>query len=176
MELRDFLGLLIRSLFDSLRRNKLPAALSAIALILTTALAFTSDYDERPRYRKLILPEITKAEQQFFTMMEEAERQTDDIRRLQYFVEGHRRAKSVLRLVRDEHPMTVSGRRAQRELVRYYELLDEQLAIIRTEMSLYESYDYIAEWKLRNAELMPIRERWLRWVTPPSLAANDQNR
>jgi len=150
--------------FDGLRRNKLPASLSLIALILSTALASTSEFDERPRYRKLILPHIAKAEQQFFTMMEEAERQPDDLWRLQYFLEAHRRAKSALRVIRDEHPMTASGRKAQRELVRYYELVDEYLAIIRTEMSLNESYDYIAEWKERNNELMPIRERWLAWV------------
>jgi hypothetical protein len=164
VELADFLRSLFRSVFDGLRRNKLPASLSLIALILSTALASTSEFDERPRYRKLILPHIAKAEQQFFTMMEEAERQPDDLWRLQYFLEAHRRAKSALRVIRDEHPMTASGRKAQRELVRYYELVDEYLAIIRTEMSLNESYDYIAEWKERNNELMPIRERWLAWV------------
>jgi hypothetical protein len=164
VELADFLKSVIRSLLDGLRRNKLPAALSLIALILTTTLAFTSEYDERARYRKLILPHIAKAEQQFFTMMEEAERQPDDLRRLQYFLEAHRRAQSALRVIRDERPMTTAGRKAQRELVRYYELVDEHLAIIRTEMSLYETYDYVAEWKERNRELMPIRERWLSWV------------
>ena len=60
--------------------------------------------------------------------------------------------------------MTDAGRKAQRELVRYYELVDEHLAIIRSEMSLYETYDYVAEWKERNNELIPIRERWLAWV------------
>jgi hypothetical protein len=149
---------------DGLSRNKLPASLSLIALILTTALAFTSEFDERPRYRKVFLPHIAKAEQQFFTMMEEAERQPDDLWRLQYFLEAHRRAKSVLRVIRDERPMTAAGRKAQGELVRYYELVDEHLAIIRSEMSLYDSYDYVAEWKERNNELKPIRERWLAWV------------
>jgi hypothetical protein len=164
VELADFLRSVIRSLLDGLSRNKLPAALSLIALIFTTALAFTSEFDERPRYRKLILPHIAKAEQQFFTMMEEAERQPDDLRRLQDFLEAHRRAKSALRVIRDERPMTAAGRKAQRELIRYYELVDEHLAIIRSEMSLYETYDYVAEWKERNNELIPIRERWLAWV------------
>jgi hypothetical protein len=164
MDFPEFLNSLVRSFVDGLLRNKLPASLSLVALILTTALAFTSEFDERPHYRKLILPHIAKAEQQFFTMMEESEHEQDDLFRLQYFLEAHRRAKSALRVIRDQHPMTAAGRKAQGELVRYYELVDEHLAIIRTEMSLTESYDYLAEWKGRNNELMPIRERWLAWV------------
>jgi hypothetical protein len=166
MDALEFLKSILRSFLDGLRRNKLPALLSAIALILTTALALTSDYDERPRYRKLILPTISKAEQQFFSVMNEAENEPDDLWRLHYFLEGHRRAKTALRVAREEHPMTAAGRRAQRELVRYYELVDEQLAIIRTEFSFNESYDYIGEWQRRNAELLPFRERWLSWVQP----------
>lgn len=164
MDFEEFLRSLVRSLFDGLRRNKLPASLSAIALILCTALAYTSDYDERPRYRELILPKINKAEQQFFVIMEQAEKEPDDLRRLYYFLEGHRRAKSALRVVKGAHLMTASGRKAHSELVRYYELVDEQLAIIRTELSFKESYDYMNEWKHRNAELLPIRRHWLAWL------------
>jgi len=167
MDFYEFLKSLIRTAVDGIRRNKLPTALSVIALVLTTALAFTSDYDERPRYRQTILPDITKAELRFFAVMTEAEKETDERWRIQYFLEGHRRAKAVLRLVREERPMTEAGRKAQRELARYYELLDEQLAIIRTEMSFNESYDYISEWKRRNEELMPIRQRWLAWLDLP---------
>src|SRR5262245_27663010 len=166
MDFVEFLKSLVRSLTDSVRRNKLPATLSVIALILTTALAFTSDFDERPRFRKLALPVIAKAEQQFFTVMQEAEQESNELRRLHYFLEGHRRAKAALRVVRDERPVTVAGRKAHRELVLYYELIDEQLAIIRTEMSFNESFDYIAEWQHKNAELMPIRELWLTWLRP----------
>lgn len=166
MDLLQFLRSILRSAVDGLRRNKLPATLSLITLILATALASTGEYDERPRFRKLALPQIAKAEQQFFSVMEEAEHEADEIRRLQYFLEGHRRAKAALRIVREERPATPTGRKAHRELVRYYELIDEQLAIIRTETSFNESFDYIAEWKRRNAELMPIREQWLAWVQP----------
>jgi hypothetical protein len=166
MELREFTNALARSSISGLRRNKLPAVLSGIALILSTVLAFTSDFDERPRYRQVILPEIRKSEQQFFTIMEDAERESNDLWRLHYFLEGHRRAKAILRVIREERPMTATGRRAQRELARYYELVDEELAIIRTELSLKESYDYISEWKRRNAELIPIRERWVSWIQP----------
>jgi hypothetical protein len=168
MDLPEFLTSLIRSGLEGLRRNKLPAALAAIAVVLTTALAFRSDFDERPRYRQVILPEIRKAEQQFFAIMEEAERQPSELWRLHYFLEGHRRAKGALRVVTAERPMTAAGREAQRELARYYELVDEQLAIIRTELSWNPSYDYIGEWKRRNAELLPIRERWVKWIQAPS--------
>ena len=166
MDLREFLKSILQGCLDSLRRNKLPATLSVIALVLTTALALTSNYDERPRYRKLILPEISKTEQQFFSIMQAAEKEPDDLWRLQYFLEGHRRAKAALRTVRAEHPMTLAGRKAQGELVRYYELVDEQLAIIRTELSFNESYDYISEWKRRNDELLPIRNLWMSWIQP----------
>jgi hypothetical protein len=168
MDLGDFLHLIFRSCVDGLRRNKIPAAMAALALVLTTALTLTSDFDERPRYRKFILPEIQKVEQQFFSVMDEAAQEPDESWRLRFFLEGHRRAKTALRVVSEERPMTPAGRKAQRELVRYYELVDEQLAIIRTEMSFNESYDYISEWKRTDAELMPIRERWLRWIQPSS--------
>ena len=164
MDLRDLLKSILFGCIDGLRRNRLPAILSAIALVLTTALAVTSNFDERPHYRKTILPEIRRAEQPFFAVMEEASRESDDLRRLLYFLEAHRRAKAALRVVQSEHPMTEAGRQAQGELVRYYELVDEQLAIIRTEMSFNESYDYIAAWRTRDAELTPIRNRWLVWL------------
>src|SRR5262249_37558627 len=141
MDLLEFLKSIVRSWIEGLRRNKLPAVLSLIALIVTTALALTSDFDERPRYRKLILPEIRKAQMPFFTIMDAAAQQPDDLQRLYFFLEGHRRAKAALRIIRTERPMTEPGRKAQRELVRYYELVDEDLAIIRTEMSFNESYD-----------------------------------
>ena len=60
--------------------------------------------------------------------------------------------------------MTAEGKKAQHELVRYYELVDEELAIIRTEMSLHGSFDYVGEWKRRNAELLPIRAHWVSWL------------
>ena len=162
--LRGFFKSILRSAIEGLRRNKIPACLSFIALALTTALAFTSDFDERPRYRKFVLPEIQKAEKQFFDMMSEAEQTPDEPWRTRYFVDAHYRAKAALRVVRSAHPMTATGRRAQGELVRYYELVDEELAIIRTEMSFNESYDFISEWERKNAELLPIRAKWESWI------------
>src|SRR6266705_1350896 len=157
MGLYEFLKSLARSINEGLRRNKLPACLSLIALVLTAALALTSNFDERPWYRKTILPGIDKVETPFFDVRREAEQEPKEVWRARYFLEGHRRAKAALRMRSAEQPMTERGKRAQRALVRYYELADEVFAIIRTEMSFNESYDYIGEWKRRNAELWPIR-------------------
>jgi hypothetical protein len=167
MGLLQLIRLLARGLVDGLRRNKLPACLSFVALILTTVLAYTSDFDERPRYRRVILPQIENAETKFFDVMRDAEREPTEPWRMLTFIDGHRRAKQALQVIQGEHPLTDNGRKAQRNLVRYYELVDEELAIIRTEMSNNESYDYIAEWKRDNARLLPIRDRWWQWVNPP---------
>ena len=164
MDLAEFIKSLCRSVLDGVRRNKLPACLSVIAVILTTALALTSEYDERPRYRKFILPEIHRSEMQFFDVMHFAESESAEPERTLDFIEAHRRAKNTLRVIRSERPLTAAGRNAQNELARYYELVDEELAIIRTQMSYDDSYDYIAEWKRSNAELLRIRDRWLRWL------------
>ena len=164
MDVIELLLSIGRSVLEGIRRNKLAASLSFVALILTTAFALTSNFDERPRYRKFILPEISKAEGQFFDVMRQAEEEPDERWRLLYFIEAHRRAKNVLRVVRSERPMTPSGKKAQSELIRYYELVDEELAIIRTEMSNKESYDYIGEWKRSNSGLLPIRQHWEQWL------------
>src|SRR5262249_43761467 len=156
-----FITALLRSILEGIRRNKLPVFLSLIALVLTTAFALTSNFDERPRYRRFVLPEIEKAESQFFNQMHEAEQEAEEPGRALYFLEGHRRAKNVIRVLESQHPMTEEGKKAQFELLRYYTLVDEQLAIIRTEMSTSDSYDYIGEWKRANAQLLPIREHWL---------------
>jgi hypothetical protein len=165
MDFKEFLKSLVRSVADGLRHNKLPTTLACVvAVAVTAAFALTSDFDERPRFRKMTLPQIDKAEQQFFNVMDEAERETDELRRLHYFLEGHRRAKAALQTLTSERPVTASGRKAHRELVRYYELVDEEIAIIRTEMSLKPSFDYIGEWKRRNTALAEIRERWVKWL------------
>jgi hypothetical protein len=168
MDLSEFITALFRSIIEGIRRNKLPVCLSLVAVVLTTAFALTSNFDERPRYRRFVLPEIEKAETQFFNQMREAEHETEEPARALYFLEGHRRAKNVIQVLESEHPMTEDGKKAQFELLRYYTLVDEQLAIIRTEMSNNDSYDYIGEWKRANAQLLPIREHWLRWLNAPN--------
>ena len=164
MNFIELLQAVSRNIIEGIRRNKLPASLSLVALILTTAFALTSDFDERPRYRKFILPEIQKAENQFFDVMREAEQEPGERWRLLYFLEGHRRAKAALKVIRSERSMTPNGKKARSELIRYYELVDEELAIIRTEMSNKDSYDYIGEWKRSNTELLPIRQHWQDWL------------
>jgi hypothetical protein len=164
MDFIELLQSIKRNVLDGIRRNKLPASLSLAALVLTTAFALTTDFDERPRYRKFFLPDIQKAESQFLDVIHDAENEPDERWRLLYFLEGHRRAKSVLQLIRSERPLTSSGKKAQAELVRYYELVDEEFAIIRTEMSNKDTYDYISEWKRANAGLLPIRQRWQEWL------------
>jgi hypothetical protein len=164
MNLLELIQSIARSIFDGVSRNRLPAALSFLALIFTTAFVLTSDFDERPRYRKFILPPIQKAENQFFNVMKEAENEPDERWRLLYFLEAHRRAIAAMQIIRSERPMTPSGKKAQSELIRYYELVDEELAIIRTEMSNTDPYDYIGEWKRANAGLLPVRQRWLEWL------------
>ncbi|HEY2380916.1 MAG TPA: hypothetical protein VGK48_06995 [Terriglobia bacterium] len=164
MDLSEFVRALARSVAEGISRNKLPACLSLIAVILTTALALTSEYDERPRYRKFILPGIHRAEMQFFDVMKLAESEPEEPQRTLYFIEAHRRANNALNVIRSERPMTATGRKAQLELTHYYELVDEDLAIIRTEMSNDPSYDYIAEWKRTNSDLLHVRDRWLKWL------------
>lgn len=163
------LGGLLKSLaygsFGAIRHNKLPAFLSAVALVVGTAFSVNSHFDERARYRALILPEIQRAEEQFFAAMHEAEENKNAGWRLQYFLLAHGKAKDVVRIAKSQLPSTAEGRKAHGELIRYYSLVNEELAIIRTEMSLHDSLDYMAEWKRENAGLLPIRERWFRWVT-----------
>ena len=55
-------------------------------------------------------------------------------------------------------------------LIRYYEFVNEELAIIRTEMSLHEGYDYMAEWNRRDAEFLAVREQWARWANETGAA------
>ena len=164
--LRGLIKSLIFGSIEGLRRNRLPACLSAVALVACTALALTSEFDERPQYRQWSLPEIRNAEARFFGIMQEAEETPDESLRLHYFIEGHRRARTALQAARSQRAKTVAGRAAQNELIRYYELVVEELAIIRTEGSFNESFDYIAEWKRRSADLSVIRQKWLRWVDP----------
>lgn len=162
--LSGFVNSLVAGSLDALRRNKLPALLAALTLVVSSALALNIQFDERARYSSMILPDIEHAEKQFFATMDVADQTADELWRLQYFLDAHHRAKDVLRIAKSNYPTTVAGRRAHAELIRYYELVDEELAIVRTEMSLNEKLDYMSEWKMQKSELSPIRERWLSWI------------
>jgi hypothetical protein len=138
--------------------------LAALALVVSSGLALNIQFDERARYRSVILPDIERAEDQFSAAMNAAEQTSDELWRLQYFLDAHHKAKDVLRISKSNIPTTVAGRRAHAELIRYYELVNEELAIIRTEMSVNEKLDYISEWKMQHSQLSPIRERWASWI------------
>ena len=162
--LTGFLGSLVRGFLSLLRDNRLATILSAVALVTTSILAITSQYDERPRYRQVLLPDIQKAEAQFFGSMREAEKTSNERWRLYYFLSAHQKARDVLSLLKMRKPRTQAGLRAHKELIRYYDLVIEELAIIRTQMSIDEDLDYISTWKQREAEFEPVRERWTNWV------------
>ena len=165
---RGLLKSLAGSVFSSLRQNKLAAVLSGLACVAVTFLAIAIQYDERPRYRESILPEIARAETDFAKILERADNAPSELWRLQYFLNAHRKAKEILRIAAERSPTTPDGIEAHRELIRYYSLVNENMAIIRTEMSINEKLDYLAEWKRQRLVLQPIRENWLAWVNGTS--------
>jgi hypothetical protein len=170
----DFLSSLCRNLLESARQNKLAASLAVVVLLVTTFFALNSQYDERDRYRRVILPDIERAEAQFFGRIEDSEHAVNELWRLHYFLTAHNKAKDVLNLARSRWPRTQAGIAAHHELVRYYELATEDLAIIRTEMSINENFDYLAAWGKERATLEPIHDRW-RQVQNERLAINYLN-
>src|SRR5204862_2349499 len=89
---------------EALRRNKLPALLATLALVVSSALALNIRFDERARYRSVILPDIEHAENQFFAAMDIAEQTPDELWRLQYFLEAHHRVRDVLRIAKSNRP------------------------------------------------------------------------
>jgi len=138
--------------------------LAVVAFAGASALAFSSQYDERLRYREVILPDIERAEALFFRLLKAAENPPSENWRLSYFLTAHIKAKDVLHVAKARQPKTRTGMKAHAELIRYYELVIEEFAIIRTQMSIDEDMDYLAEWRSRHARLKPIRDRWLAWL------------
>jgi hypothetical protein len=162
--LRGLLGALALGALNSIRQNKLAAALAVFACVGGTYLAFSIQYDERPRYREAVLPDIKRAEAEFFKALDAADRASTDLWRLQYFLIAHGKAKDVLRIAKESEAVTPEGIRAHSELIRYYSLVNENIAIIRTEMSINQKLDFLGEWKKVRVKLEPIRNNWLIWV------------
>jgi hypothetical protein len=160
---RGLLRSLAHTFFNSLKQNKLASVLAVAVCLCTTYFAITIQYDERLRYRESILPEIQRAENEFFKCLEAAESAPTDLWRLQYFLIAHGKAKEVIRIARERQPVTLEGMRAHNELIRYYELVNENMAIIRTEMSINQDLNYMAEWKKDQRVLQHIRQGWLDW-------------
>lgn len=154
---------LISGFIDSLRRNKLATALAAITLVVSIIAAANSQFDERPRYQRFILPDLSRAETTFLTTMQFAE-YVDDARRRRYFIEAHRQAKNIIRVAKSNWPATYTARQMHRDLILYYELVDEEFAILRTEMSMNENLDIMSRWQTKRQELKPIRDRWAQWI------------
>ena len=166
--IRGLIKSLAGSFFSSLRQNKLATVLAAAACVIVTFFAFTIQYDERPQYRASILPQIARAESDFGRILERADNEPGELRRLQYFLNAHYKAKEILRIIGEYRPATAEGTEAHQELIRYYSLVNEDMAIIRTEMSINEKLDYLAEWKRQQSRLQHIRQKWLAWVDGPS--------
>ena len=162
--LRGLFRALALGALNSMRQNKLPAALAVFACVGGTYLAVSIQYDERPRYRETILLDIKRAEAEFLKALDAADRASTDAWRLQYFLIAHGKAKEVLKIAKESEPVTPEGIRAHGELIRYYSLVNENIAIIRTEMSINQKLDFLAEWKKVRIKLEPIRNSWLAWV------------
>ena len=162
--LGHFAGSLYRNTLDNVRQNKLAATMAVAALLVSSSLALNSHYDERDRYRRVILPDIERAETQFDESLDAAEHAINEPWRLHYFIRAHNRAKDVLNLAKSQRPRTQEGISAHNSLIRYYELASESLAIIRTEMSIDEELDYLNAWRKEQAVIQPIHDRWKNWV------------
>ena len=161
---RSFVSSIARNLVDGFRRNKLAAVLALTAFLAATTFALNSPYDERPRYREVILPDIERAETRFVRMLEASETAPNELWRLHYFLTAHIEARRLLELVKGRQPKTRSAIRAHAELIRYYDLVTEEMAIIRTQMSVDEKMDYLGEWQSIHDRLKPIRDGWAQWV------------
>jgi len=162
--LRGLLRAIALGALNAVRQNKLAAVLSLFACVGGTYLAVSIQYDERPQYRLKILPGIKRAEAEFFKALDAADSASTDVWRLQYFLIAHGKAKEVLKIAKESEPVTPEGIRAHGELIRYYSLVNENMAIIRTEMSINQKLDFLAEWKKVRIKLEPIRNNWLTWV------------
>jgi len=166
------LGRLVGSIgsgfLEVLRGNKIATGLAAVALIVTSILALSSQYDERVRYRQVVLPELAASESQLEGLLKAAEETDNDNWRIYYFIDAHIKARDILQLARRRWPHTREGIRAHGELIRYYELLTEDFAIIRTQMSLDPKMDYMEAWRKVRAARWPVHEEWAHWVNGPT--------
>ena len=160
----DLVRGLTSAFFAVIRENRIAAAMAVAAGILTSFLAFTMRYDERPRFREIHLPTIEKAEAGFSSIMKSAENAPNDTWRLYYFLSAHMKVPEVVRRIQDQRPSTAEGRAAHDELIRYYKLVDEEISIIRTQMSINDDLDYWGEWKREQARLEPVRAKWINWL------------
>ena len=164
MSLAEFLKSLGHGCIDVFRQNKLAASFSLIAFCVTVLLSVYVKYDERPRYREVILPGINRAESQFLDDVKNARNASDEQGRIAYFVDAYRKAQEVSVLLNSRKPQTEEAKRAHGNLILYYELVSEEFANILSRMSIDSHLDYLGAWEKSAVELEPIRKAWVNWV------------
>ena len=162
--MRGLIAAIASSVAEGVRQNKLSTVLALVALLVFIPLIGIR-YDERPRYRQVILPEIERLEVLYHASIERSEEGPTDTWQLYHFIDAHRRAVDVLDYLRTRKPVTGPGIQAHGDLILYYELVNEHFAILRTEMSLALDLDFLARWKEVERELKPIYDRWSDWVS-----------
>ena len=162
--LSALIATIARGSIEATRNNKIATVLAVIVLVGTTVAAVGSQYDERPRYRVETLPEILRHEGRFLDALRQAESAENEDHRIFYFVDAQMKAREALALIRKRYPQSGAGVRAHRQLIRYYELIDEDFAIIRTQMSLDPKVDFLAEWRQVQALREPLHEKWSKWI------------
>ncbi len=161
--MRGLIAAIASSVAEGVRQNKLSTVLALAALLVFIPLIGIR-YDERPRYRQVILPEIERLEVLYHASIERSEEGPTDTWQLYHFIDAHRRAVDVLDYLRTRKPVTGPGIQAHGDLILYYELVNEHFAILRTEMSLALDLDFLARWKEVERALKPIYDRWSDWV------------
>lgn len=162
--LTGLLTAIFRGIAESLRANKIATTLAAVAFVATGILAFSSQYDERPWYRQVLLADINRAESLFEGRIHDAEETTNENWRLSYFIDAQKRTREAVDLLKNRWPHTHDGVRAHSKLIQYYELLLEDFAIIRTQLSLDEAMDYMSAFRKAEIDRRPLRDAWLEWV------------
>ncbi len=155
---------MVSSFVEGARRNKIASILALVALIVVLPLALTSRYDERPRYRQVILPGIQRLEQRYHAALARAAEEPSASRRVYHLIDAHARVVDVLDFIRSRRAVTADGTRAHSELIRYYRLVDDHFAIIRSEMSIDEDIDFLERWEEISADIQPIYDRWSTWI------------
>ena len=155
---------IISSVVEALYRNKIAATSALIGLLVIVPLVLTSRYDERSRYRQVILPRIQQLEDRYRLSLELAGDSPSDSERVYYFLDAHQRAIDVLKFIRDRRAVTQDGQRAHLYLIRYYQLVDDHFAILRSEMSINQDIDFVARWDEVTQSLQKIYDEWSTWV------------
>ncbi len=161
--IRGLMRAIASSIAEGIRQNRLSTVLALIALLVFIPLAGIR-YDERPRYRQVILPEVERLEALYHAAIKRSEDGPTETWQLYHFIDAHRRARDVLDYLKTRKPVTGPGIRAHGDLILYYELVNEHFAILRTEMSLALDLDFLSRWKEVERELEPIYDRWTHWV------------